>query len=204
MNAETAALFPATLSETTLGLIPKGWKACPLGDICEFAYGKALKEEDRRPGRIPVFGSNGQVGWHDTSRVRGPGVVIGRKGNPGLVKWAAGDFFPIDTTFYVLTRDRASLFYLFHLLETLDLPLLGSDSAVPGLNRSIAYMSKVVAPPPAVQHAFERLAAPLRHMENQRGAESRTLAELRDALLPKLLSGEIRIRDAEKIVEARV
>ena len=183
---------------------PEGWTVSSLGEICELAYGKALKAEDRRPGSVPVFGSNGQVGWHDASLVQGPGVVVGRKGNPGVVTWVGCDFFPIDTTFYVVPRGQASLCYLFHLIESLDLPLLGADSAVPGLNRNMAYMSEVLLPPLKVQRAFEGLVQSLWRMEHLRESESRSLAAVRDALLPKLLSGELRIRDAEKVVEAHV
>jgi len=68
-----------------------------IGDVCEFAYGKGLKADERQSGSIPVYGSNGQVGWHDEALVGGPGVVIGRKGNPGTVVWSQTDFFPIDT-----------------------------------------------------------------------------------------------------------
>ena len=70
----------------------------------ELAYGKALKAGDRKGGPIPVYGSNGQVGWHDEKLVDGPGIVVGRKGNPGIVTWAYSDFFPIDTAFYVAPK----------------------------------------------------------------------------------------------------
>jgi len=60
----------------------------------KLAYGKALKAEDRRDGNIPVYGSNGQVGWHDERLVPGPGIVVGRKGNPGIATWVPTDFFP--------------------------------------------------------------------------------------------------------------
>ena len=84
--------------------IPRGWKVQRLGDLIELAYGKALKEENRRAGSIPVFGSNGQIGWHDQKLVDGPGIIVGRKGNPGVVTWAPTDFFAIDTTFYVVPK----------------------------------------------------------------------------------------------------
>ena len=73
-----------------------------LGDLLELAYGKALRAEDRLPGETPVYGSNGQVGWHNEPLVAGPGVVVGRKGNPGITTWIPTDFFPIDTTFFVM------------------------------------------------------------------------------------------------------
>ncbi len=203
MDADTAALFPDSFQDSELGKIPKGWEALPLGNVCEFAYGKALRQSDRKPGRIPVYGSNGQVGWHDAALVKGPGIVVGRKGNPGIVTWVSSDFFPIDTTFYVIPRPSCMSFhYLLHALAWLELASLGSDSAVPGLNRNMAYMSSLLLPPGAVSAAFDRLVAALTLKRDQNELESRTLAALRDALLPKLLSGEIRIKDAEQLVEA--
>ena len=102
-----------------MGQIPKGWKNATVGEVVEFAYGKALKEDIRQPGPIPVYGSNGQVGWHDVALAKGPGIVIGRKGNPGTVTWAATDFFAIDTTFYIVLKEPCSLHYLFYALERL-------------------------------------------------------------------------------------
>ncbi|MDO8142358.1 MAG: restriction endonuclease subunit S [Candidatus Brocadiales bacterium] len=55
------------------GNIPKGWKVFTIGDVIELAYGKALKEEIRQLGKIPVYGSNGQVGWHNKKLVDVPG-----------------------------------------------------------------------------------------------------------------------------------
>lgn len=173
-----------------------------LSDLVEFSYGKALKASERRPGLVPVYGSNGQVGWHDERLVTEPGIVIGRKGNPGVVIWVHTDFFPIDTTFYAVPKDPgASLHYLRFALDLLDLPGLGSDSAVPGLNRNIAYMSQLLSPPTDVLSAFDRLRVPLSERAQANDEESRILAELRDTLLPKLLSGEVRVQGAAKLVE---
>ena len=87
-------LFPDRLVDSELGEIPEGWAAKRLDELIELAYGKALKAGDRKGGNIPVFGSNGQVRWHDEKLVAGPGIVIGRKGNPGVVTWSHTDFFP--------------------------------------------------------------------------------------------------------------
>ena len=100
LPAEHYDLFPYRLLDSELGEVPEGWAVKALGELVELAYGKALRAADRKGGSIPVYGSNGQVGWHDKGLVVGPGIVVGRKGNPGVVTWAHGDFFPIDTTFY--------------------------------------------------------------------------------------------------------
>jgi type I restriction enzyme S subunit len=151
---------------------------------------------------VPVFGSNGQVGWHDERLVAGPGIIVGRKGNPGITTWVPGDFFAIDTTFYVVpTANCHSLHFLFHVLQSHDLASLGADSAVPGLNRNMAYMSTQVLPPGTLLEKFDSYASVLALRIHQSTEESRTLAGLRDTLLPKLISGELRVKDAERIVE---
>jgi type I restriction enzyme S subunit len=126
-----ADLFSDSFEDSELGEIPKGWEARKLGDLLEFAYGKALKAEDRREGNVPVYGSNGQVGWHDEPLATGPGIIVGRKGNPGIATWAPTDFFAIDTAFYVVPKQVCcSLHFLFHVLQTHNLASLGADSAV--------------------------------------------------------------------------
>lgn len=55
------------------------WPTFRAGDLFELKYGKALIESNRRPGHIPVFGTNGQCGWHDAALFEGPGVVLGQR-----------------------------------------------------------------------------------------------------------------------------
>jgi type I restriction enzyme S subunit len=171
------------------------WEVGKLGEMCEFAYGKGLKKDDRQEGSIPVYGSNGQIGSHDEYLVKGPGIVVGRKGNPGIVTWTQTDFFPIDTTFYVIPKNSTtSLYWLYYALISLNLPDLGADSAVPGLNRNIAYMSDVNYPPHDLMNKFDDFVVPLFDKIYANEKESRTLARLRDSLLPKLMRGEVRVK----------
>lgn len=191
-------LFPAGLNDDDE---PEGWKSSRFGDFAGLAYGKALKAEDRRAGTFPVYGSNGQVGWHDEALIRGPGVVVGRKGNPGTSQYVCTDFFCIDTTFYVVPRHSAwSPVFLWLLIDHLGLPALSADSAVPGLNREIAHGAQCVMPSEELAQAFGEIAAPLMALIYQNEEESCTLAKTRDLLLPRLMSGEIRVKEAEKIM----
>jgi type I restriction enzyme S subunit len=196
-----ADLFPDSFEGSELGKIPKGWEVKRLGDLLELAYGKALKAEDRHGGDVPVFGSNGQVGWHDERLAAGPGIVVGRKGNPGVATWAPTDFFVIDTAFYVVPKAVCrSVHFLFNVLQTHDLASLGADSAVPGLNRNLAYMSTQVLPPQRLLYKFDSYTSLLATRIHDCSEESRTLAALRDTLLPKLISGELRVDDAESFI----
>ena len=193
---EIAALFPDRLVDSELGEIPEGWEVKELGELGELAYGKALRAVDRKDGPIPVYGSNGQIGWHDANLVAGPGIVVGRKGNPGVVTWTHGDFFPIDTTFYVVPKDPGlGLPFLFFALTGQDLPSLSADSAVPGLNRNLAYMNKQLVPDKQVLAEFNHHASAIFSRQHQLEKECRLLAAQRDALLPELVSGEVRVKE---------
>lgn len=201
MDGTTIALFPNQFVDSELGPIPEGWNIASIADLLELKYGKALKENDRRPGTVPVYGSNGQIGLHNKKLVAGPGIVVGRKGNPGIVTLVHDDFFPIDTTFYVEPKkSEVGLYYLFHALGEQHLGLLASDSAVPGLNRNNACLNRLVLPSTNVLHEFHRDVESLYERVAGNLKQSTVLTDVRDTLLPKLLSGQIRIKDAEKFV----
>ena len=202
LPADIYDFFSDRLVPSELGEIPEGWEVKALGELVELAYGKALRAADRKEGAIPVYGSNGQVGWHDERLVAGPGIVVGRKGNPGVVTWVHGDFFPIDTTFYVAPRGaNGESPFLFFALTGQGLPSVSADSAVPGLNRNMAYMNRQLVPGKYLVAKFDDYASAIFSRCHHRKEESRTLAAQRDALLPGLVSGDVGVGDAERAME---
>jgi len=175
--------------------IPKGWKVRTMGDILELRYGKGLPERERKKGHFPVVGSNGVVGFHDSYLVNGPGIVIGRKGTLGAVHWIDENFFPIDTTFYVMPKiNISSLCYLYFLLKGQEFLKMSSDSAVPGLNRNLAYAQLTVVPPTALINLFNESCEKIFDYACFSKKEMKILSQVRDALLPKLMSGKIRVK----------
>jgi type I restriction enzyme S subunit len=192
-------LFPDALDDEDK---PVGWEYKQVEDILELAYGKALKSTDRVGGGIPVYGSGGITGYHNQSLVDGPSIIVGRKGTVGSLYWEDGPFFPIDTVFYV--KPKASLTFCFYLLQTLGLEGMNTDAAVPGLNRGNVYRLPVPWSQESIRFAFNVIVEPLRQKIKRNADESRTLAQNRDLLLPKLMSGEIRLREAERMVEEAI
>lgn len=171
-----------------------------LGAIADFEYGKPLPSTSRLPGSVAVVGSGGVVGSHSTSLVDRSGVVVGRKGSAGSVHWIHGPHYPIDTTFYIVGReDRISQPYLYFLLRSLRLDEMNNDSAVPGLNRPQALALRVNVPGRDLIERFTLKADCLVAVAEQSNDQNRTLAATRDALLPQLMSGKLRVRDAEAI-----
>ena len=191
-------LFPDRLVESELGEVPEGWGVKALGDVIELRYGKSLTAKNRRVGDVPVYGSNGQVGWHNEELVKGPGIVVGRKGNPGVVKWVHSDFFPIDTTFYAASKlEPPSMHFLFFALEEQDLPSVAADSAVPGLNRNLAYMNEQALPTGALLGKFTQIVSTMFANRRELEAETMELTDLRDEMLPKLVAGDIDLTGCE-------
>lgn len=140
--------------------LPPGWRWVRLGEVCDFQYGSSLTEKVRRPGSVPVYGSNGIVGYHDTPLTSGPTVVVGRKGSVGQVHYSGLPCFPIDTTYYIdSAKLPLDLRWLAYILPMLDLSELNKASGVPGLNRYDAYKQTLPLPPLAEQ---QRIAAVLR------------------------------------------
>lgn len=172
-----------------------------LRDVLVLTYGKALPASQRVPGDIVVYGSGGPTGTHDTPLVDRPGVIIGRKGTVGTVYWADGPHFPIDTTYFVEPIQVGFDEVLYYILRSMPLAELNSDSAVPGLNRDETYSQKVRMPMSDVSAALSPVLR--KRFEWMRAAreESRRLAATRDELLPLLMSGKLRVRNAEKVVE---
>lgn len=186
------------LVDSDLGRVPEGWKIGPLSEALDLVYGKALKADSRRGGEVAVYGSGGVVGWHDEALVKGPGIVVGRKGNVGAVYWSDGDFYPIDTTYFV--RTKLSLSFVYHVLQ--DLEFIDSHAAVPGLSRDQAYSLKVVVPARDVLCQFDDAVCPMYELRRNLLDQNKTLTEARDLLLPRLISGELDVSDLNLDLES--
>ena len=137
--------------------VPVGWKCVKLGDRVELVYGSGLLEEDREPGEVDVYGSNGIVGRHRKALVDGPGILVGRKGTVGAVHYTNRSFWPIDTVYYVRAHAGDDMRFLRHLLDFLPLEHLNAATGVPGLSRRDAYALRGVFPPIEEQAAIARI-----------------------------------------------
>jgi len=154
-----------------------------VGEFAPFAYGKALPQRKRNPlGRVPVFGSNGIVGWHDTPLTNGPTVIIGRKGTVGAVHYSPVPCWPIDTTFFVTGDDPAIVRFKYYALKALGFEHMNADSAVPGLNRDAAHACQLRVPPESEQRAIACILGSLDDKIELNRQINRTLEEMARAI----------------------
>jgi len=179
--------------ESVLGMIPKGWRVGTLDDLLEIKYGKDHKKLS--DGKIPVYGSGGLMRRVDKSLYKGESVLIPRKGTLNNVMYVNEEFWTVDTMFYTIPKvEHIALFcYLFLLGK--DLASMNAGSAVPSMTTEILNSMSVVIPQNSIVNEFDNvISSYFRKIENNDN-ESRRLAELRDTLLPKLMSGELNVFD---------
>jgi len=183
----------ARFIDSPLGKIPEGWEVKKLGEILELNYGKALKQENRTLGNVPVYGSSGVIGYNSVALVNGPGIVVGRKGNVGSIYWSEKSFYPIDTVYFV--SSKIPLRFLFYDLKTKN--FLNNDAAVPGLNRNQAYSLETLVSPSNILITFCRFADEFEQQSAVLRHKNAILRRKRDMLLPKLISGEVDVSELD-------
>jgi type I restriction enzyme S subunit len=225
MDAQTAALFPDSFEDSEIGEVPKGWRVQPISELAEIAGGSTPSTKESQ------FWEGGVHRWatpKDLSNLSVPVLLdTERRLTVGGVAQISSGLLPIGT---VLLSSRAPIGYLaiaeapvainqgFIAMKPADgvsnIFLLrwiaaSHDEIVSRANGStFLEISKsnfrpipAVRPTQDVMNSFHERAFPLFRRVVACERESRTLATLRDTLLPKLLSGEIRIPEAEQTVE---
>ena len=182
--------------QSALHELPGGWVWTKLGAIIAFEYGKGLKADKREnKGNIPVYGSNGIVGYHSIPLIEKPCLIIGRKGAAGYVHISNVPCWAIDTTYYIIPPDELNLVFLYFILSTLNLKSLDKSTAIPGLNRNDAYALYIPLPPLLEQRAIvakiEQLFSDLDNgIANLKKAQEQ-LKIYRQAVLKKAFEGEL-------------
>jgi type I restriction enzyme S subunit len=201
MDEATAALFPDGFEESALGMVPTGWPVGRLDDLLVLQRGFDLPSQDRVPGKFPIIAASGPSGTHQEAMVTGPGVVTGRSGVLGQVFFELEDFWPLNTTLWIKDFRAATPAYAYELLRLLDTKSFNAGSAVPSLNRNHIHGLPYVLPDRRCVELFESMALPLHRRSRENETQAQTLATLRDTLLPRLISGQLRLPEAQAQLE---
>lgn len=138
------------------------WNSITLGDFVSLQRGHDLTDPERKVGDVPVMGSAGQNGFHDTALAKGPGVVIGRSGASfGQVHFTHVDYWPHNTCLYVTDFHGNDPRFAYYFLKSINFAGYNSGSAQPSLNRNFIYPIEISVPSPEIQCEIARILATL-------------------------------------------
>lgn len=194
------------LMDSPLGLIPDDWTVGRVDSHFVLQRGFDLPVTERESGTVPVIGASGIQGYHSTAKSAGPGLTTGRSGTIGVVTYVPKDYWPLNTALWVKEFRLATPRSAYFLLSSLDLKRAASGAAVPTLNRNVVHALPTVCPPRDVIERWDSLALPMFDTAEHLREQSARLLEVRDLLLPKLLSGQIDVSslDLGAVVEDSV
>jgi type I restriction enzyme, S subunit len=197
-----ADLFPARLVDSELGEIPEGWEVGVVSTMAEVITGKRPEVRFSKPApdaSVPLWGGTGPMAFVPESLFNEPLLLTGRVGTLGSVFRISGPCWPSDNTLVVRANRPADIEYLFFQLRLIDFASLNRGSTQPLLTQTDIKSQPLLLPVPAVLDHFSRIASSMYKRIDQAGEESRTLSAVRDALLPKLISGEMRLTGVQTL-----
>jgi type I restriction enzyme S subunit len=214
LDKPMAALFPARFQESSFDPIPHGWEVRSLDKIANYLNGLALQKYPPGDGpTLPVIkiaqlrkGDSDGADRCNTELateyiVEDGDVLFSWSGSLEVELWCGGPGALNQHLFKVTSSEFPKWFYylwtLYHLDEFRHIAA-GKATTMGHIQRCHLTAARVLVPPSALIEAMTRLMAPLVEQIIANRIQSRTLATLRDTLLPKLLSGELRVGQMEQ------
>ncbi|MDF3195612.1 restriction endonuclease subunit S [Pseudomonas sp. 1928-m] len=227
MDAATAALFPDSFEESELGLVPKGWLTRPIYDMATYINGAAYKAFEPNAERrgLPIIkiaelkaGVGVQTAFSDVAMpvkylIETGDILFSWSGNPDTsidtFVWQHAPALLNQHIFRVLPHETFERSFVLQMLRNLK-PVfaeLARNKQTTGLGHvTVADLKRlhVVHPPQSVIEQFNILVVPIHQMIFGNEQQAQTLTQLRDTLLPRLISGQLRLPEAEKLAEQAV
>ena len=209
MDEATAALFPDGFDESALGLAPKGWEVRALDEIATYLNGLALQkfppsDESWLPViKIAQLRKGDTVGADRAGRnirpeyiIQNGDVLFSWSGSLEVEVWCGGEGALNQHLFKVTSKEFPKWFYLHWTRHHLDhfRQIAASKATTMGhIQRAHLSEAKVLVPPAALLGAMDAYFAPLLARIVQNELQAQTFANLRDTLLPRLISGQLRL-----------
>ena len=171
------------------------WKIGKLSDLLSVKYGKDHKK--LADGEYPVYGSGGIMRYVEKPLYTGESVLIPRKGTLNNVMYVNCAFWSVDTMFYTVMLRPNVAKYAYHFVKNIDLASLNAGSAVPSMTTNILNAMQIYIPDDQTLQRFETIVSPMYLAIQENMQQSKSLTEIRDTLLPKLMSGELDVPDVD-------
>jgi type I restriction enzyme, S subunit len=221
---EIAALFPDSFEDSAIGEIPKGWEIFPLSEFLNIIGGGTPKTrvEEYWGGDIPWFSvvdapSETDVFVIDTEKhvtqlgvdksstkvLRKGTTIISARGTVGKCALVGCPMAMNQSCYGIQSKNGESDYFVYFTIrsQVADLQRSGHGSVFNTITRDTFKTIRIACPPTKLTTSYEKIVHPVMELILANLHENATLTSLRDTLLPKLISGELRVPDAEKFIE---
>lgn len=213
LDADTAALFPEAFEESELGMVPRGWKVVSLDTVANYLNGLALQKfPPDGNGWLPVI-KIAQLRKGDTVDADRAGrnlkpeyiiqdgdLLFSWSGSLEVAIWCGGEGALNQHLFKVTSRDFPKWFYYMwtkHHLPAFQQIAASKATTMGHIQRKHLTEAKVLVPPAEFIDSVSTCFEPLLEDWTINSLRARTLVSIRDTLLPRLISGQLRLPDAE-------
>lgn len=169
------------------------WEQGVLKDLVEVKYGKDHKK--LLDGLIPVYGSGGLMRKVEKPLFAGESVLIPRKGSLNNVMYVDEAFWTVDTMFYTIMKKDHIAKFIYQFIKQKDLASMNVGSAVPSMTTTVLNNMPIGIPPDDLLEKFDGVVSVFYSKIKSNQTQIHTLTALRDMLLPKLMSGEVRVQN---------
>ncbi len=218
MDADTAALFPDSFEESELGLVPKGWKVGVLGDIAvsirkqiptselntELSY-IGLEHMPRQS--LSICNWDNAQGLESAKAAFSKGDILFGKLRPYFHKVIIAPFEGVCSTDILVCRSKHSTYYGIITMHLFSIKLveyanrLSNGAKMPRVNWKDIAAYTICIPSSTIAKKYSNVVIPLFERMMANVHTTKTLESLRDTLLPRLISGQLRIPEAEALIE---
>jgi type I restriction enzyme S subunit len=183
--------------------VPKGWVIGRLIDFAKLKGGKMLsKEHFSVDGEFPVYGGAGEMGRSNMSNAEGFVITVGRVGAYcGQYFWHSGKAWVNNNASHVIPHNVNYSVWLYQWLRSVDMDLIKKGAAQPFVSNGDIENLQIILPDASVIEEFINVCESLFERMSSVLVSISTLTNLRDTLLPRLISGQLRIGDAEAELE---
>ena len=194
LTEELYDLFPSSFADSPLGPIPSGWEVKPLGAFFPIRTGKKDANVASKEGSYPFFSCAQNVLWTNEYSFDETALLLAGNGDFNL-KWYRGKFEAYQRTYVLIPNEKQDLPFLYYAMQFfLDKITLGSrGSVIKFITKGMIANYKLVIPEMHLWKSTGLLLGQWLDKIEMNNKEIQTLTELRDTLLPRLISGKIRV-----------
>ena len=192
--------------DSELGMIPEGWEVCPLEQLGKFKRGKTIVAKEAKKGDVPVVaGGIDPAYYNNVANTKGPVITVSASGaNAGFMRLYYQDVWASDCSFLDSSNENLLWIYCFLNNNRRVLRHAQTGAVQPHVKPADINSISVCIPPHDLISKFQNTISPLFKSIGLHQKETKRLQETRDALLPKLMSGEIDVEHSKLLFILRL